>query len=395
MTLTWWGGTRLVAGRALAEGFASTSWKVVTGLMLLVGIAAVVIPRLFASGGTTYTLATVGQAPPALVAQLDALSRAGDFTITYDAAADAGAVASAVRDGTADAGIVEVGPATRVYVQRANAGTFPALVSGAVRATATVEALAASGLSPGQVAALQATPAPEQVVVGPVSDEGRAGVGFAVGIVLYIALLLAGTGIATTVATEKSTRISEVLLAVLRPTQLLVGTVLGSGLLVLIQIAAVAVPVGGSLLFASGSAIPTSAAPDIVLAVLWFVLGLALYAFVFAGLASLVDKVSEVGSALMPVNFLLVGSYLIAVTVVAVSPDGWVSVAASMFPPSAPLVMPVRWATGSVPVWQLVLSMGITLATAVVLAKLASGIYRRGVVRTGQRVSLGTALRAR
>lgn len=383
-----------MAQRAFAEGVASKSWRVVTALMLLGGIAVVVIPRMVGSEGETYTLATVGHAPPGLVARLGAAADAGDFTVSYSAESDVSAVAAAVRDSHADAGLVLAPTGARLYVRSANVSAFPALVSGAVQAAATVDSLRAAGLSDAQIAALQAVPPPHQVEVGPVGDPRRAGVGFGVGLVLYLALILAGTGIATTVATEKSTRVSEVLLAVLRPTQLLVGTVLGAGLLALVQISAAAVPVSLFLFTSHSAMLPAAAAPDVALGVVWFVLGLSLYAFIFAGLAALVDKVTDVGSATLPVNAILIGSYLLAVTVVVTSPGQWVSVAASLVPPSAPLVMPVRWASGGVPGWQLALSMLLTVLAAVLVAWLASVVYGRGVVRTGRRLSLREVLRA-
>jgi ABC-2 type transport system permease protein len=230
------------------------------------------------------------------------------------------------------------------------------------------------------------------VPVGPVADEGRAGVGFVVGIVLYLALILTGTGIATAVATEKSTRISEVLLAVLRPTQLLVGTVLGMGVLGLVQIGAIAVPAGIGLAAGSGLDLPASASGDIALGVVWFVLGLLLYAFVFAALATLVEKVTEVNTATLPVNVVLIGSYLLAVTVTVRDPNSWGSVLASLFPLSAPLVMPTRWASGLVPPWQLGLAMLLVALTAVGLALLASRIYARGLTLSGRRVRLREVL---
>jgi ABC-2 type transport system permease protein len=126
--------------------------------------------------------------------------------------------------------------------------------------------------------------------------------------------------------------------------------------------------------------------------VVWFVLGMLLYAFVFAALATLVEKVSEVGTATMPVNILLIGSYLVAVTVTVANPSSWGSVTASLFPLSAPLVMPVRWASGLVPVWQLALSMLLTAAAAALLAVLASRVYARGLARTGRRARLRDVL---
>ena len=192
---------------------------------------------------------------------------------------------------------------------------------------------------------------------------------------------------------EKTTRISEVLLAVLRPTQLLIGTVLGVGLLGLVQVLALGLPVVVGLALGGGIDVPIAASGDIALGVVWFVLGLALYAFVFAALATLVQKVTEVGAATMPVNIALIGSYLLAVIVAANNPTAPASVIASLVPFSAPMVMPIRWATGFVPGWQLVLSMLLTAATAVLLALLASRIYGRGLAMTGRRVNLREAVR--
>jgi ABC-2 type transport system permease protein len=388
----WWRGTRLVAGRSIAEGWASRSWRIVTAVMLLIGLAVVVVPRLVDDSQVSYTLATVGDTPTALAGQLEFAAEAGDFEVEFVVVGDPATAEAAVREGDADVALAGSGAEATLYVTSEVSSTFPALVSQAVLADSTVQALADAGLTPDQIGAIQTIPPPEQVTVGRVADEGRAGVGFAVGIVLYLALILTGTGIATAVATEKSTRISEVLLAVLRPTQLLVGTVLGVGLLGLTQIAAIAVPVAVGLSTSGDLDLPDSATGDVLLGVLWFVLGLLLYAFVFAALATLVEKVTEVNTATLPINVVLIGSYLVAVTLTVRDPNSPGSVAASLFPFSAPLVMPTRWASGLVPPWQLGLSMALTAAAAVLLALIASRIYARGITITGRRVRLRETL---
>ncbi len=389
---SWWAGMRLVAGRAIAEGWASRSWRVVTALMLLLGLAVVVVPRIIGEQEARYTLATVGGTSPSLAAPLEAAADAGGFEVEFVRVADAGAAEQAVRDGDADVAVTGTGTATTLYVTARSVSTFPGLVSQAVLAQTTTEALTQAGLTPEQIAAVQTAPPPEQVPVGRVADEGRAGVGFVVGIVLYLALILTGTSIATAVATEKSTRISEVLLAVLRPTQLLVGTVLGVGMLGLVQIASLAVPATAGLATNDTLAVPPSASGDVALGVVWFALGMLLYAFVFAALGTLVEKVNEVGTATLPANVVLIGSYVLGVTVTVADPNAWGSVAASLFPLSAPLVMPVRWASGLVPPWQLVLAMALVAVTAVGLALLASRIYARGLTMSGRRVRLREVL---
>ena len=64
--MSWWRGVGLVAERSLAETMRSRTFRIVTVLMLLASVAAVVVPKLVLDESTTYTLATVGEAPPQL-----------------------------------------------------------------------------------------------------------------------------------------------------------------------------------------------------------------------------------------------------------------------------------------------------------------------------------------
>ena len=96
----------------------------------------------------------------------------------------------------------------------------------------------------------------------------------------------------------------------------------------------------------------------------------------------------------MPVTLVLTASYIVALTVVARNPEGVWGVLASIFPFTAPIAMPVRWAGGLVPVWQLLLSMALTIGTAVLLVWLASAIYRRALVITGRRVKVTEVFRS-
>jgi ABC-2 type transport system permease protein len=380
----WWRGTSLVAERGLVETLRSRSFKVITGLLLLLSVAAVTIPQILGGAGTTYTIATAAKAPAGLVAALNAAGKSADFTVKYISRRDVADVRQAVGDGDATAGL----PAATLYTSAKSAGTFPVVVAQAVVSLETSRRLTEAGLSPQQVADLQSIRPPKQVIVGRVDNEGRAGAGFAVGIVLYLALTFAGSAIATTVAMEKSTRISEVLLAVLRPSQVLVGTVTAVGAVTLGQLLVLATPLAVAVQVSDKIGIPTVAAGDIGLAVAWFVLGFALYAFMFATAAALVDKITEVSSAITPVMIILVAGYMLAVTVVATDPGAGWSIAASMFPLTAPLAMPIRWASGEVPVWQLLMAMALTAATAVLLVWVASSIYRRALLITGRRVKL-------
>ena len=387
----WWKGMSLLAERGLVETLRTRSFKVVTSLLLLLSVAGVVAPQFFDDENPTYTLATVDRAPSELVVALDGAAEAADFEVEYVERADAAAVRSAVRDGDATAGLA----GEELYASAASRGSFPVVVSQALVALEISRQLASVGLEPEQIARIQGVRPPEQITIGPAQDESRAAVGFALGIVLYLALVFAGNSIATSVAMEKSTRISEVLLAVVRPSQVLVGTVVAVGTATLIQLLVLAAPLGVAVLVTDTIGLPVIAVGDVALAVVWFALGFALYAFLFAAAAALVNKVTEVSSAITPIMIVLVGGYLLGVTVVTTDPEGPWSVTASLFPLTAPLSMPIRWSSGAVPAVQLLLAMILTAVAAVLMVLVASFIYRRALVITGRRVKLSEVVRLR
>lgn len=140
------------------------------------------------------------------------------------------------------------------------------------------------------------------------------------------------------------------LLAAVRPVQLLIGKVLGIGLLALGQAAAMVIVfiVAG---FATGSSLVHGAALDIVLAgAVFVVLGYAFYCTAFAAAGSLVSRQADVNST-------------------------------------------VLYASGDVPLWQVVGSAMICAAGTLWMARLATRIYTQSILRTGPRIRLSQALR--
>jgi ABC-2 type transport system permease protein len=56
------------------------------------------------------------------------------------------------------------------------------------------------------------------------------------------------------------------------------------------------------------------------------------------------------------------------------------------------MVMPIRWAAGDAPLWEVGLAILVMLAAVVVLIRLAGRIYAGAVLRSGPRVKLSDAL---
>ena len=379
--MTWWRGTALVAERSLLETVRSRAYRLITAVLLLASAAAVLVPHLLLEKPTTYTLATVGTASAPLRGALASAAGRQGFSVEYAARGSAADVRTAVRDGAATVGLADDTLFTGTGVDQ----TFSAVVAQAVVVVETTERLRAAGLSPAQIATVAGVRPPLQVTVGRGNSSERAAVGFGVGIALYLAITFAGGVIATAVAVEKSTRVSEVLLAVLRPSQVLVGTVSAVGAATLAQLLVLAVPLAVAVRVGY-VALPPVASGDLALGIVWFALGFAVYAFLFAAAAALVDKVTEASAAVAPVTTVLVIGYLLSIVVVTGNPSSGWSTAISLFPLSAPIAMPVRWSGGEVPGWELVVAMVLTAATAVLLVGVGAAVYRRALVITGHRV---------
>jgi ABC-2 type transport system permease protein len=217
-------------------------------------------------------------------------------------------------------------------------------------------------------------------------------VGYLITVALYVALLVGGNQVAQGVAVEKSSRIAEVLLGTIQAPQLMAGKIIGIGLLVGGQLLALATPIVVGALVTTSVDLPDDLASDVAVGLMWFVLGFALYSAAYAALGALVDRLEELQSATTPLTMLLVAGYLVSITLSGRLDDP-LAVAASLFPLTAPLVMPLRWAAGSASLAELVLAVVLTALTAVLLIRTGGVVYRRAIIRGGRRLRLREVLR--
>jgi ABC-2 type transport system permease protein len=85
--------------------------------------------------------------------------------------------------------------------------------------------------------------------------------------------------------------------------------------------------------------------------------------------------------------------YMIGISIAPWDPTNPIVVALSFIPFAAPMVMPIRIALGTVETWEVLVSLGLSLAVIPLLVWGAGRIYSNAVLRTGARVSLREALR--
>ncbi|MFN7708244.1 MAG: ABC transporter permease [Sphingobacteriia bacterium] len=258
-------------------------------------------------------------------------------------------------------------------------------------------------------------------------EAGNQGLGYAVGYAMallnYILLIIYGLMVMRGVMEEKINRIVEVVISSVRPFQLMLGKLLGIGAVGLTQFAiwgvllACLLIIGGGMLAVGGGmpgtpelATQLAAAPDgreaqvvrqmlalidaklLLLFGFFFLTGFLLYGSLFAALGSAADQESDSqnlsGFVMLPIML-----PLLFLGAIINDPHGTLAVSMSLIPLFAPVAMMARYAGADVPAWQLLLSMGLMLASVWGSVWLSARVYRVGMLMYGKKPSLREILR--
>lgn len=247
------------------------------------------------------------------------------------------------------------------------------------------------------------------------------GIGFGSGILIYITLFIYGAAVMRGVMEEKTNRIAEVIISSVKPFQLMMGKIIGiaavglTQLLIWLVLILVFISVAGFFISPealqhtqdiqtalqasapSSSAMKFLEAKDTFLSANWgliipcflfyFLAGYLFYASLFAAVGSVVNEDPQEAQALMlPITMPIILSFVI-MTVAVGKPDAPISVWGSIIPFSSPIVMMARIPSGNVPLWQLLLSMGLLVAGFLFTTYLAAKIYRTGILLYGKKVT--------
>lgn len=259
------------------------------------------------------------------------------------------------------------------------------------------------------------------------STEMAMAIGYAAGFIIYMFVFIYGTMVMRGVMEEKSNRIVEVIISSVKPFQLLFGKIVGIGLVGLTQIAIwiiLGTAITSGVVAFSGHGSPGVATqaqnimsgpqmeqlaasspeaqnkvveiigmignlniPLIVFALFfYFICGFILYASLMGAIGSAVDSDEDAQQMMLPVTMPLIFSIIILFAV-AKNPEGPLAFWASMIPLTSPVTMMVRIPFG-IPVWQIILSMTILLATILGTIWVAGKIYRTGILMYGKKVNL-------
>jgi ABC-2 type transport system permease protein len=378
---------RLVAGREITSRIRDKNFIISSVVIVLLLLGVMAFQVLINAGAEEGRLGIVGDASqlaPAVQAQGEAVGV--DVTVVeYD---DEAGARAAVEVGDVDGALVDGTGASPELIVADRDATLEAVVASAVSGVAITGQLVAAGVDVRDIPQVGVTAldpddgSQQQIVV--------AVIGVAV---LYGLLILFGQFVAQGVVEEKSSRVVELLLATVRPWQLLAGKILGLGALGLGQIVVIGVVGVSTALAFDVVSVPGQLIGTVVTVVAWFVLGFAFYASVFAVAASLVSRQEDLQSVITPLSILLVVGFVIAIQA-AGDPTSTLATVTSFVPGLSPLVMPVRMAAGEAAVWEVALAVVLLLAAIALIVRLGGRVYAGALLRTSGRTKLREALRA-
>jgi len=245
------------------------------------------------------------------------------------------------------------------------------------------------------------------------SDAEVAGyIGYICGFLIYFILLIYGSQVMMGVMEEKTNRIAEVIVSSIRPFQLMLGKIIGIGLVALTQFALWVLfifliynittssansDMMSSMVGGIQNVFKSINVPLIIFCFAFYLLGgFFFYSSLYAAIGSAVNEdMREAQSLSFPVTMLVIFAILMMTSAMA-DPTGKLAFWASIIPFSSPIVMMARipfGVPGTVPYWELALSMGLLILGFIFTTWLAGKIYRTGILMYGKKPSWKEMLR--
>ena len=209
--------------------------------------------------------------------------------------------------------------------------------------------------------------------------------------IMFLAISTYGNNVATAIASEKSSRVMEVMITKVAPVPMMYGKVLGIGLASLAQLF---IFIGGLLLWANlgifeipeGSFVQT-----LIETITWgtaayilifFIIGYFIYATLFAIVGSMVSRPDDLSSATMPIVILLMVSLTVEILFVMDYPEGILTKVTSYIPFTAPMSVLIRIVYNTIAPGEIIISLVVMILFIGLFAGIAAKIYPKGVLKS-------------
>lgn len=391
-----WSAVRLVASREIKQRAGSKAflWTTVVLVVLIVGGAF--LAQTLRGGESTLAVGVTQETAALAESVTETASGFGSTAEVTTVTEEEGR--TQVLDGDLDAVVLSADGGTVKVITKSTLDTdLSSVLTVIAQQTVLAEQVTSLGGDPSDVsrAVAQASVDVEAIEPPREIDPSQIISAYLVGILMFISLQLCGAMIAQGVVEEKSSRVVELLLATVRPWQLMAGKVLGIGVIGLGQVVVlVAAAAGSAAGFGLLDGMDLNLGATVLWTIAWFLIGFTMYALLFAAAAALVSRQEDVGTVTTPILMLMMIPYIVSVSVAPFAPDSPVVVWLSYLPFTSPLIMPTRVAVGGVEMWQVAVVMAVNIALVPLLVWLAGRIYSNAVLRSGARIKLKDALRA-
>lgn len=223
-----------------------------------------------------------------------------------------------------------------------------------------------------------------------VKEEGYGGLvlSYLFSFLLYLSLIMMGSMVMQAVIQEKSNRIVEVLLSSVTSQELMTGKILGAAITGVLQMSIWLLPV---ILVASTTwfMLPPEAMIDVTFLQIGyllfnFFLGLLIFVGLFTMVGSIFENPQDAQSGMWPILMLVMIPFFISISMIE-NPNNPIANIASMAPFSAIIVMPAKMAIVDVPIWQVIFSTLVNIATVFAIFPIAGKIFRIGIMSTGRK----------
>jgi len=209
---------------------------------------------------------------------------------------------------------------------------------------------------------------------------------------MYMVVLIYGMNVARSIIEEKTSRIFEVLLATIKPDELLAGKIIGVGAVGLTQVG-IWMVAAGLLAARAGAMSGVRLSPaQAIFFIIYFALGYALYSSVAAALGAMTNSEQELQQLNMFLMMPLFFCMLMLVPVIT-NPNSTLSRIVSEIPFCAPLLMNLRISISMPQPWEIGLSIALIAVTIYAVLWLSSRIYRVGILMYGKKPNLPEILR--
>ncbi len=380
----------LVAKREISQRIASKGFRVATGLTMIAALLYVMVPHILASNSHPNIIGVV-KTQSVINNSIKQISAIAGVNVVFRNYSTDTKLDSEVKNGSVFIGVLDNGSLAVRSSTESNQAFI--IASQVAQVLGTLNAYNRAGLSKSQREIISHPQDPNVLALTHTSSRSstQSKSQYFELILMYVLLSQYGAWVMLGVIEEKSTRVIEVLLSVLKPVELLAGKIMGIGVVALLHATLLIASLIAGLNIIGSSPSSLISGSLLITGPTFFVIGFALYCAVFAAVGSTVSRTEDAQAVSFPVALpMLVGYILGFVSIAQTSPSEWIKLAA-LIPGISPFLAPVLLAQQSISVSYFLLSVAMSIVSTFFIIQLSAKIYQASILKIGSRVKLRSA----